>query len=118
MGSEMCIRDSDGDPDLALSNSGGALELLRNDSAPQGWLGIHLVGQRPSIGASVTLRLGDATWRRVVVAGDSYQSSSEARLSFALPPSLNRELVVEVTWPDGHVLRLRNPPRDGYLMVR
>ena len=38
--------DRDGDPDIAVSNSGGPLLLLRNDGRTGGWLGVQLAGRR------------------------------------------------------------------------
>ncbi len=109
--------DHDGDPDLALSNSGGPLELLLNESRLRPWIGVHLSGPRTPVGAVVTVHAGLAQQSRTIVAGDSYQSSGDTRLSFSLPDA-SPEIVVEIAWPDGVRRRLRNAPQDGYLILR
>src|SRR5262249_15969982 len=45
-GSAVADYDNDGDPDIAVSNSGGPLQLLRNDGKHGHWLGIRLVGTK------------------------------------------------------------------------
>ena len=53
-GSAVADYDNDGDPDIAVSNSAGPLQLLRNDGEHGHWLGVELVGRksnRQGIGA-------------------------------------------------------------------
>ncbi len=57
-GSAIADFDNDGDLDIAVSNSGGPLELLRNDGTHGAWIGLVLRGRRSNrqgIGARVTL---------------------------------------------------------------
>src|SRR5262249_51136904 len=53
-GSAVADYDNDGDLDVAVSNSGGPLQLLRNDGGKGRWAGVQLVGKksnRQAIGA-------------------------------------------------------------------
>ncbi len=100
--------DNDGDTDVVISNNGGPLRLLRNESNPRRnrWLGLRLIGQRGGagrrdiVGARAAVRLDDGTtlWRRVE-AGGSYASSNDPRLLFVLGRPKPVEVVVE--WPGG-----------------
>jgi hypothetical protein len=115
--------DSDGDPDLALSNSGGPLQLLRNDSLARDaknrpWLGVRLIGRganTEAVGAVVRVR--DRQGRvqtRWIIAGDSYQSSSDKRALFGLAAEPTE---LEVLWPSGAKTLLRAPPVRQYLTL-
>lgn len=121
--------DRDGDVDLAVQHSGGPARLLRNDISRQdsaveatGFLGVTLRGQRPNtdaVGARVTVdspaRVTQVRW---VTAGDSYQSSSEKRLLFAVPRGKGRaDSHLEVRWPTGQTLKIRGLPKDRHLTV-
>ncbi len=113
--------DSDGRPDLAIQNSGGPLELLRNETESGGtWLGVVLEGRAPNtaaVGAKVTLSSGAGRRQvRWATAGDSYQSTSDRRLLFGLPAGeAPKEL--EVAWPSGRTQRLVSPPTGAYLTL-
>jgi hypothetical protein len=111
--------DNDGDLDLAINNNGGAFQLRRNEQRGGRWLGVRLVGSganTEAVGARVELlsatRPRQARW---VMAGDSYQSSSDRRLLFGLGSA--EAAALEVTWPSGHRRRLLRPPRGRYLVV-
>lgn len=111
--------DNDGDPDLAVQENGGPLRLLLNDAAAgDSWLGVKLRGAGPNtegIGAVVDVRSTGGAQRRWVVAGDSYQSSSDRRPLFGFgaekPASLN------VLWRAGTRVEFRGLPADRYLVV-
>ncbi len=112
--------DNDGDPDLALLNSAGPAQLLINHNAelgePRSWLGVRLLGAPPNrqaIGARVTLTTTSGRQTRWVLAGDSYQSSSERRLQFGLGEG-EKPVKLEVRWPDGKRQRWRGLPLNGY----
>ncbi len=96
--------DNDGDADLAVSNSGGPLQLLRNEAEGAGrWLGVHLRGHPPNteaVGARVTLVTDRRRQVRWILAGDSYQSSSERRVRFGLRPDESAR-ALELRWPEG-----------------
>ena len=100
--------DNDGDIDLALVNSGGPLQLLRNEGAGGSWLGLVLVGEggnTAAIGARVELLISGRTLVDWVTAGDSYQSTSDSRILFGWPRAQRLEKVT-VRWPSGHSLEL------------
>ena len=55
---------------------------------------------RDALGAVVTIRSGERTWRREVRAAYSYQASNDPRVHLGLG-DLDGELSLEVRWPDG-----------------
>ncbi len=80
-GSATADFDNDGDLDIAVSNSGGPLELLENAGEHGGWLGLVLVGRRSNrqgVGARVTLTTDAGRQVRETRAGESYLSSSRS----------------------------------------
>jgi hypothetical protein len=106
--------DNDGDPDLAVSSIGGALQLFRNDGATGHWLE---VGGLPP-GAVVTAVLPDG--RRLVRelhAGSSYLSSEDPRASFGLGGATRVSALV-VRRPDGTTTRLRDVAADQLVVPR
>ncbi|MGE5276288.1 MAG: CRTAC1 family protein [Acidobacteriota bacterium] len=104
-GSATADYDNDGDIDIAVSNSGGPLELLRNDGTHGGWIGIQLKGRksnRQGIGARVTLETELSRQVREVKAGDSYLSTSDPRVQFGLGKATKIQKL-EIRWPSGIV---------------
>ncbi len=71
---------------------------------------------RGAVGAHVALRTDRRTLNRWAQAGDSYQSSSDARLLFALAHD-EVPVELEVRWPGGPLLRLEAPPAGRYLTL-
>jgi hypothetical protein len=120
----MADADRDGDPDLAVSNNGGPLQLLA--SALRGLGGGALAVELPAsaVGARVTLVVesggegaappGRERRVRWVTAGDSYQSSSAPTVLFALAGGETAR-ALEVRWPDGSVIRIEDPLPGRYL---
>lgn len=111
--------DNDGDPDLGIQANGGAFTLLRNEVSRGGWLGLDLRGAAPNtgaVGARAVLTTRRGRQVRWVLAGDSYQSSSDRRLLFGLDEG-DEPVALEVRWPGGRILRLEAPPRDRYLVL-
>ena len=119
-GSAVADYDNDGDPDVAVSSSGGPLRLLRNDGAHGNWLGIQLVGRksnREGIGARLVAETASGRkLTRIVEAGSSYLSSSDPRILFGLgeEKSVRR---LTITWPSGAVQVVPNPPVGRYTTV-
>jgi hypothetical protein len=104
-GSAIADYDNDGDVDIAVSNSGGPLELLRNSGARAGWIGLVLRGtksNRQGIGAKVTLETELGKQVREVKAGDSYLSSGDPRVHFGLGQAKEIRRI-EIRWPSGVV---------------
>jgi hypothetical protein len=86
-GSAVADFDNDGGMDIAVSNSGGPLALLRNEGKRGNWVGILLRGKtsnRQGIGARVTLESASGRQVREVKAGGSYLSSSDPRIHFGI----------------------------------
>lgn len=109
--------DNDGDPDLAILENGGPATLLEN-GARGAWVGLALRGTSPNteaVGARVALATDHGRRVRWILAGDSYQSSSDRRALFSLGESSAEAL--EITWPSGRIRRLVKPPPSGYLVV-
>lgn len=112
--------DNDGDVDVAVSCSGSAVQLWRNDSPRRHhWLQLRLVGGRPSreaLGAVVTLSAGGQTQVSEVRGGRGYLSDSERRLTFGLGAA-SRVDRITVRWPDGSEQTLRDVGVDTLLTV-
>jgi enediyne biosynthesis protein E4 len=117
--------DRDGDPDLAVSNNGGPLQLLASALPGLGGLGGGALAvdlPASAVGARVTLVVesgGDATvrrhrWVRWIGAGDSYQSSSAPTVLFVLAEG-EAARALEIRWPDGSVTRHEHPATGRYL---
>jgi len=118
-GSATADYDNDGDIDIAVSNSGGPLQLLRNDGKHGGWIGLVLRGHksnRQGIGARVTLETEVGKQVREVKAGDSYLSSSDPRVHFGLGNA--KEIrQIQIRWPSGIVQEVRDLKPGGYRLV-
>ena len=117
-GSAVADYDNDGDLDIAVSNSGGPLELLRNDGKHGGWVGLALSGtksNRQGIGARVTLETENRRQVREVKAGDSYLSSSDPRVHFGLGGAAIRRVVVR--WPSGIVQEVSSARPGRYQTI-
>jgi hypothetical protein len=113
--------DRDGDPDLAIVNNGGPLQLLASDlpGLAAGALGVRLrgAGGNPeAVGAAVTLVTSAARRTRWLTAGDSYQSSSERAVLFAVPDG-ETVTALEVRWPSGERQRIVAPPAGVHLRI-
>ena len=103
--------DDDGDLDLAITQAGGPPALLRNDQdSGNRWVRLALAGAAPNrhaIGATVTLRVGDATQTRTVMPTRSYLAQVELPLTFGLGDAQVVDEVV-VRWPQGGAERWTN----------
>ena len=117
-GSAVADFDNDGDPDVAISNSGGPLQLLRNDVTAGGWIGFTLRGTRSNrqgIGARIVLETTAGTQMREARSGNSYLSSGDPRVFFGLGDAGVRRAVVH--WPSGVVQAIPSPGTGRYLLV-
>jgi hypothetical protein len=110
--------DQDGDLDIALSSSGRAAALLRNEGGNEGhWLQVELTGgrsNRDGVGAKVWVQAGSLRLFQQVKAGSGYQSTSQKALHFGLGSAVRAERV-EVRWPSGAVQVLEGVPADQVL---
>ena len=116
--------DNDGFPDLAVSNSGGPLELLRNGGNGNAWAGVRLRGTRSNregIGALLTLETDRGTQVREVKAGGSYLSSGDPRVIFGLgapgPEGAAKIRKLEIRWPSGTRQTIGDLPLRKYTLV-
>jgi hypothetical protein len=120
-GSAAADYDNDGDPDIAVSNSGGPLQILRNDGRHGRWAGVRLRGSRSNregIGARLVAELTSGKrLTRWVEAGGSYLSSSDPRVLFGLGPD-GSIAKLTVDWPSGAVQEVRSVPEGVYTEVR
>jgi hypothetical protein len=117
-GSAVADYDNDGDVDIAVSNSGGPLQLLRNGGGRGGWIGFELEGRksnREGIGARLTLETDAGRQILETRAGDSYLSSSDPRVHFGLGGGSFRRL--EIRWPSGTVQRVTDAKPGRYQVV-
>ncbi|MEM9291629.1 MAG: CRTAC1 family protein [Acidobacteriota bacterium] len=104
--------DGDGDLDVALTQTGGAPLLLRNDQQTgHSFLRIKLEGDPASgvngeaIGTWVEIEAGGITQRRQVMPTKSYLSQSELPLTFGFGAT-DAVDAARVRWPDGSVQEL------------
>jgi hypothetical protein len=117
-GSAVADFDNDGDLDVAISNSGGPLQLLRNDTSAGGWIGFQLRGtqsNREGIGARLVLETTAGTELREARAGNSYLSSGDPRVFFGLGTASVTRLVVR--WPSGIEQVVAAPEPGRYHLV-
>lgn len=111
--------DRDGDPDLAIVNNGGPLQLLAGElpGYEGGAVGVRLRGagaNREAVGARVDLVSRNVRRRRWVTAGDSYQSASDRGVLFA---GADEPQAIEIRWPRGKLLRIEEPPAGVELQI-
>ena len=96
--------DDDGDLDLVVTENGGPLHVLRNDTPKKNhYLRVQLKGAAPNsqaIGAHIVVKSGDLTQQRYVRTGSSYLSQSELTQTFGLGPRTRVDQLT-ITWPDG-----------------
>jgi hypothetical protein len=118
-GSAVADFDNDGGMDIAVSNSGGPLELLRNEGKRGNWVGILLRGKtsnRQGIGARVTLETASGRQVREVKAGGSYLSSSDPRIHFGIGTATSVERL-EIAWPSGISQEVRDVKAGRYQTI-
>jgi hypothetical protein len=110
--------DNDGGIDIAISNSGGPLQLLRTSGAAGGWIGFQLRGSqsnRQGIGARVLITTTAGTQMREARAGNSYLSSGDPRIHFGLGSARTER--VRIVWPSGVVQDVLRPEAGRYHLI-
>jgi hypothetical protein len=119
-GSAVADYDNDGDPDIAVSTSGGPLLLLRNDGTHGHWVGVELVGKksnRQGIGARLVAETPSGRrLTRFVEAGSSYLSSSDPRILFGLAGETSVKKLT-IYWPSGIVQVVDDLPSGKYVKI-
>ncbi|MDP7448229.1 MAG: CRTAC1 family protein, partial [Candidatus Latescibacteria bacterium] len=112
--------DNDGDTDLVVLNTGGPVNLLRNDGGSrENWLALRLVGSsanRDAIGARVQVRTGSLNIVREVHAGSSYLSQNELELMFGLGGH-SRVEHIHIRWPSGRTATIEDTPINRLMII-
>jgi hypothetical protein len=113
--------DNDGRIDIVINDLDGLAQVLHNEVAnPGNWLIVKLTGagKNPSaIGATVTVKAGSLSMRRLVQSGQAYISQFDKRQHFGLGAATEAALV-EVTWPDGTKTTRENVKANQILEVQ
>jgi hypothetical protein len=112
--------DNDGDVDLVVTNNGGPLEVLRNNSPrDRHALAVRLAGvrsNRSGIGSRVTITARGRTQVREVKSGSSYLGQNDLRVHFGLGDVTSVERI-DVRWPAGSVETIRDVAADHIVTV-
>jgi len=108
--------------DIAINcNNGPAIVLLNRSGNGNHWLSINTVGSksnRDGIGSRVRLVSASGLEQTMYAStAGSYPSASDKRVHFSLGADRVAKLV-EVTWPNGTVQRLKNVTADRILTVK
>jgi hypothetical protein len=102
----VCDFDGDGRPDLAVTENGGPVTLLRNRLTSDAcWIQLVLEGDgtssnRSAIGSRVDVRSAIGRQTHFVCGGGSYLSASDRCVTVGLGGSTD-DVDVSVTWPSG-----------------
>jgi len=120
--------DNDGDLDLFTGQSpiGSAdlmIKLYRNNSTPNRWLQLKLVGvksNRDAIGARIKVKAGELTMlREVAECSGGWYGNKQDRLPVHIGLGQNSQAdVIEIRWPSGTVDVLRDVPADQLVEVK
>ncbi|HLO04496.1 MAG TPA: CRTAC1 family protein [Symbiobacteriaceae bacterium] len=93
-----------GQLDLVLANQGAPLQVYRNESTPNNWLTLRLIGRAPSnrdaLGARLLLTTGQVQQSREAISDSSHGAQGDARIHFGLgnADKIDR---LEIRWPSG-----------------
>ncbi len=111
--------DEDGALDLVVSNWQNRVNIYHN-LLPKGahWLDVRVAGKAPHdpYGVPVRVKAGGKTFMRSLRGSTGYLSQSTRWVHFGLG-TLSAVDEVSVTWPDGKVTTVKNPPIDGRVTV-
>ena len=112
--------DNDGDVDLVITNNGGSLDVLRNNTArDRHSVEVRLVGvksNRNGIGARVTITAQGRAQMREVKSGSSYLGQNDLRVHFGLADAKAVDRI-DIRWPTGDVETLRDVAADQIVVV-
>ncbi|MCA9114323.1 MAG: VCBS repeat-containing protein [Planctomycetaceae bacterium] len=96
--------DNDGDADLVISHELAPAEILRNETPPvHAGVRLRLIGTksaRQALGRKVTWTSGEEQYTQIVMAGGSFQSTSDERLLLATG-GFERIDQIRVSWAPG-----------------
>jgi hypothetical protein len=112
--------DRDGDIDIFIANNNGPAVLLRNDGGNKNnWLHIKLIGtksNRDGVGARVTVKSGELTQIREIIAGNSVMSESALEAYFGLGKNPKAEIVT-IRWPSDIVQTMKDVAANQVITV-
>src|SRR5258708_35893190 len=96
--------DNDGRLDAVVTENGGPVHILRNETDTQShWLTLNLIGHksnRDGIGAAVKIITAQGEQGATVATCGSYLSSSDKRVHFGLGLQSSVE-EINIRWPSG-----------------
>ncbi|MFG0264367.1 MAG: FG-GAP-like repeat-containing protein [Rhodopirellula sp. JB055] len=111
--------------DLIVTHQGDSARVLCNrtqSTKRNRAVAFRLVGtdsSRDAIGSVITVRAGDQTQSKWLVAGDGYMSSSDKTLLFGLGPIASDVLIdATITWPNGQQQSIQTFPDRDVLVVQ
>ena len=110
--------DRDGDLDLVVTENGGRMRLLQNNSDGH-YLRVLLQGttsNRDGIGAHLNLYVQDRPQKRFAASGGSYLSQSERCITFGMKHHRHADSLV-VRWPSGTIQTLHTLSADTLIVV-
>ena len=112
--------DNDGRIDAVVTENGGPVHILRNQTdAGNHWLTLELVGHRSNrdaIGATVKVTTSQGVQVATVTTASSYLSSGDKRVHFGLGRNVSVP-ELEIRWPSGIVQNLRDVKGDQILRL-
>lgn len=112
--------DNDGRLDAVVTENGGPIHILRNETETQNhWLTLNLIGHksnRDAIGAGVKIITAQGEQHATVTTCSSYLSSGDKRVHFGLgPQSTIKE--IDIRWPSGIKQTVHDVKFDQVLRV-
>jgi hypothetical protein len=112
--------DNDGRLDAVVSENGGPVHILHNETDTQNhWITLNLVGHRSNrdaIGAEVKIATAQGEQQATVTTCGSYLSSGDKRVHFGLGPQSTVK-TIDIRWPSGIKQTLHNVKSDQILPV-
>lgn len=112
--------DNDGDLDLLLTNTGQAVDLLRNDGGNRNnSVLIRLTGNRSNrdgLGARIRVTAGATTWMRESKSGSSYLGQNDTRVHVGVGQATEIDRI-EVRWPSGATDTLSRVPVNSVISI-
>jgi enediyne biosynthesis protein E4 len=112
--------DNDGDLDLLVTNTGQAVDLLRNDGGNRNnAVLIRLIGNRSNrdgLGARIRVTAGATTWMRESKSGSSYLGQNDTRVHVGVGQATEIDRI-EVRWPSGATDTLSRVPVNSVITI-